>query len=345
MHAITINEPGLQSTIQDLGRWGYQHKGYTVSGAMDHFALKVANILVGNAPGQACIEMTFKGVEVVFPCRTVIAITGADMKPSLNGRPIDMWTSCLVNPGDTLRLGFAQLGMRAYLSVKGGFCQEDFLQSKSTSMQEGSGSNKGQALYKGSFLPIVFNKIPCSYTSRRMKNEFIPTYYKKRNKEIRVIEGPFEECFTNKSIQTFYGSEYTVSNEINRVGYRLKGSSLEFKGKVGRLISVSMSTGSIQVPGEGLPIILCVERRTHGGYPVIATIISVDMSKIAQCSPGDKVSFTKVTLDEAHKFLKEREDILNSASSYEPIGPEEKLMSLPDMVDNQYLQMYKEFFE
>ncbi|MBA1336629.1 MAG: Allophanate hydrolase 2 subunit 2 [Firmicutes bacterium] len=344
MYEITVNDPGLQSTIQDLGRWGYQSKGYSVGGAMDHFALKAANILIGNDPGEACLEMTFKGVEVTFPCRAVIAVTGADMKPSLNGKPLEMWASYLVNSGDVLKLGVAQAGLRTYLSVKGGFAFKPFLGSKSTSLQEKSGSNAGQALQKGSTLPISFSDIPDDYAPKKMKASLIPAYYHENRKEIRVIGGPFEDSFTQKGIQTFYDSEYTVGHEISRVGYRLEGQPIEYEGEAGRLISLSMTTGSIQVPGGGMPIILCAERRTHGGYPVIATVISVDMSKVAQCRPGDKIRFVKVSLEEAHRLLKERENLLHDDSTMEAIEPEEVLMHLPDMVDNQYYQLYNEFF-
>lgn len=344
MFNIIVHDPGLQSTIQDLGRWGYQSKGYSVGGAMDQFALKAANILVGNDPSEACIEMTLKGVEITFPCRTVIAVTGADMKPRLNEKPIEMWTSYLIKSGDVLKFEVALVGLRTYLSVKGGFAFKPFLGSKSTSLQEGTGSNEGMALQKGCTLPMSFSIMSDDYIPRKLKANLIPSYYHENCKEIRVIEGPFEDYFTQKGIQTFYESEYIVGNDINRVGYRIEGPSIEHKGEAGQMISLSMTTGSIQVPGGGLPIILCVERRTHGGYPVIATVASVDMSKIAQCRSGDKIRFVKISIEEAHRLLIEQESLLNNEYSMKTVDLVEVLMRLPDIEEDYYHQLYDEFF-
>lgn len=342
---LVINDPGALSTIQDIGRWGHQDKGYSVSGAMDHFALKAANILVGNDPGEACLEMTFNGVKATFQCEAVIAITGADMKPCLNGKPIDMWASHLINNGDTIEFGIAQSGFRTYLSIKGGFDFKPFLGSKSTTLQEKSGSNAGQALKRGDILPITFSSTTGDYIQRRINGSFIPDYYRQNHKIIRVIAGPFETHFTDKGIKTFYETIYTVGNENNRTGCRLEGQPIEHKGEAGRMISVSVTAGSIQVPGGGLPIILCTERRTHGGYPIIATVASVDMPKVAQCKPGDRISFVKISLEEAHRLLREQKDLLNDVTLIEVIEPEEILMRLPNIADEQYQQLYKEFFE
>lgn len=344
MHVITITDPGILSTLQDLGRWGYQHKGYSVGGAMDHFALKVANMLVGNDFGEACLEMTFKGIEAIFRCKAMIAITGADMRPSLNGEPLEMWSSYVVDSGDILKFQAAQSGMRTYMSIKGGFDFKPFLGSKSTSVQEKLGSDMGQALHKGSVLPIVTYVRTYDNTPKRLRRSIIPDYYQKNYKRIRVIGGPFEDYFTHESIQTFYKTEYTVGHGVNRVGCRLEGQPLKTKGEAGRLISVGMTTGSIQVPGRGLPIILCAERRTHGGYPVIATVASVDMPKVAQCRPGDIIKFVRITLEEAHSLLKEQENMFKDSSLMEVIEPEEILMRLPDMVDCYYHKLFNEFF-
>ena len=319
MYEMKINDPGLQSTLQDLGRWGFQSKGYSVGGAFDQFALKAANLLVGNDPGEAGIEMMFKGMEITFPCKTVVAMTGADMKPSLNGRSVDMWTSYVVKPGDTLKMGMADAGLRAYLSVRGGFLVTPFLGSKSISVQETVGSCGGTPLKKGSVLPIRESVVSDDVLMKRIAPDCIPDYYRASNKEIRVVAGNFDDQFTQKGIETFYNTEFIVGNDINRVGYRLEGETLEQKVEAGRLISTSMTTGSIQVPGGGQPIILCVERRTHGGYPVIATVVSVDIAKVAQCQPGDRIRFKKVSLEEAHRLLREREAVLRDSATFQAV--------------------------
>lgn len=316
MNEMIIYNSGLQSTFQDLGRWGHQSMGYSVGGAMDTFALQAANLLTENDPGEACIEMLMMGIEVSFTRNTVIAITGADMRPEINGKPVEMWVSHWLKAGDRLKMNSAVTGMRAYLSVKGGFAIKPYLGSKSTGIQEKTGWRGGSLLLNGYKVGVNGENL-LKFKQRRFRKKCIPGYYTSSEKEIRVIGGPFEDHFSAKGLDVFYHTLYRVGNDINRVGYRLEGEPIEQKVEAGQLISLSMATGSIQVPGGGQPIILCVERRTHGGYPVIATVTSTDMARVGQCRTGDVIHFQKISVEEAHRNLKEQELLLRQGKALE----------------------------
>jgi len=313
---LLLKDAGYFTTIQDLGRWGGQSQGFCVSGAMDHFALKVANLLVGNNIGEACLEMTFKGAEIQFTGNALIALTGGDMLPEINHEPISQWKTIKINSGDILALKSVKSGFRSYLSIKGGFNVSlfSFLGSKSTTSREEIGGFEGRAIRKGDV--IEFNSNNDFNSEReikyfRLKNRYIPKYDSKI-KKIRVIDGPYSENFTEKGIKTFYDSLFLVSTDIDRTGYWLEGPLIEHKVDAGRLISGAMVTGAIQVPGSGKPIILTAERRTHGGYPVIATVASVDLPIIAQSKPEDKIKFELIDLTEAQDLLKQENNFFKN---------------------------------
>ena len=314
MGKLLLKDAGYFTTIQDLGRWGGQSQGFCVSGAMDHFALKVANLLAGNNIGEACLEMTFKGAEIQFIGNALIAFAGGDMLPEINHEPISQWKTIRINSGDILALKSVKSGFRSYLSIKGGFNVPLFLGSKSTTLREEIGSFKGRAIRKGDV--IEFNSNNDFNSEReikysRLKNRYIPKYDSKI-KKIRVINGPYSENFTEKGIRTFYNSLFLVSTDIDRTGYRLEGPLIEHKVDAGRLISGAMVTGAIQVPGSGKPIILTAERRTHGGYPAIASVATVDLPIIAQSRPGDKFKFELIDLAKAQDLLKQENNFFKN---------------------------------
>jgi len=312
MGELLFKDGGYLTTVQDLGRWGSQSQGFCISGAMDHFAVKVANLLVGNNFREACLEMTFKGVEIQFKGANIISITGADMLPEINNTPIPQWKTISINSGDILTFKSAQSGLRTYLSIKGGFDVPIILGSKSTTPREKMGGFMGRAIRKGDVIKTNFNfskqkELQCF----QLKDEYIPKYDNKI-KKIRVIKGPYSENFTEKGIKTFYNSIFSVSADIDRTGYRLEGPFIEHKVDAGRLISGAMVTGAIQVPGSGKPIILTVERRTHGGYPTIATVASVDLPIVAQSRSGEKLKFKSIDLIEAQNLLTKENIFFNN---------------------------------
>lgn len=302
MAKLTVISPGPLSTIQDEGRFGYMSTGFSPSGAMDVYSMKLANILVGNAPGDGVIEMTFMGMTVQFDCTTVIALTGADMHPAVNGKNIDMYAAVEVHAGDVLTLKAATKGMRTYLAVAQGFAISPVMGSMSTNLKCGLGGFQGRRLEKGDEIPLR-QSIPLSFVGgRRMQpdNEY-PSLIR-----VRVILGPQEEYFTEKGIETFLSTEYTVSDKSDRMGVRLEGMGIENKNGVD-IISDGIVTGSVQVPASGMPIILMADRQTTGGYAKLATVISADLPKIAQARPGNKICFEAVSGKEAIKLLRKQE--------------------------------------
>lgn len=332
MGLIFLNA-GSFTTIQDLGRLGMQHEGFSPGGAMDSFSLKIANLLVGNNLGEACIEMTAIGAKIEFDEDAIIAITGADMEPKIKGQGVPaLWKTNKINAGEIIEFGKAKTGFRSYLSVKGIFDIPQIFGSKSTTNREKIGGidGKGKIIENGDRIYLKEESIlDICNDFLELKDKYIPKY-NEIIKKVRVLKGPYEDHFTKKGIQTFYSSVYEVSNHVDRTGYRLFGNHIEHQVDAGRMISGGMITGAIQVPGDASPIVLTVERRTHGGYPTIATIISVDLPIISQSKPGDKIKFVEVTQEEAIKEL-EREKIFFDNFKYFTINFNEKLFNIPNI--------------
>lgn len=303
---IKIIKPGPFTTIQDKGRWGYQRFGISVAGAMDDFATRVANILVGNDEYSAVIESTFLGPEIQFDCDEIISITGADMKPRLNGRQVPMWTTVLVNEGDILSFSNAERGLRTYVAFSRGINVPEIMGSKSTFTRGELGGYKGRKLASGDEIDLGIRDL-CNLGGY-LPSEFIPIY--KEEEIIRVIMGPQDDCFTEEAIDTFLGSKYTITSEADRMGYRLDGPKLTHKNGAD-IISDGIVFGSIQAPGHGAPIIMMADRATTGGYTKIATVITPDLSILAQMGPGKSVNFKSISLDEAHHIYKECQNRIN----------------------------------
>jgi biotin-dependent carboxylase-like uncharacterized protein len=266
-----------------------------VSGAMDVFSLELANLLVGNDPGDACLEATISGPELEFTGETWVAITGADMDPHINGMGIPMNTAIDVRPGD--RLGFRGLksGCRSYIAFAGGIAIPPVMGSRSTYLRAGTGGFKGRALMQGDELQLgeSIGK-PCL---KRIPDGLIPEY--KHEQTIRVISGPEAHYFGMAGLRSFLSAEYTVTARSDRMGYRLSGEPIEHREGMTNIISSGISLGTVQVPGDGQPIILMADRQTSGGYARIANVITVDLTLLAQMRPGDIIRFSETTLDVA----------------------------------------------
>ncbi|WP_097027271.1 biotin-dependent carboxyltransferase family protein [Clostridium peptidivorans] len=306
MGEIKIKNPGLLTLIQDKGRYGYQQFGVPVSGVMDSFSHRVANILVGNDENEALLEVTILGPEIEFMNDSLIAITGGDLSPVLNGNSIPMWESICVKRGDTLGFGQIKNGCRSYIAFTGGIQIEKVMGSRSTYVKAKIGGLHGGSLKSGDILTIGDLKDGLTSTKyRKLPNENIPTYSK--DIEVRVILGPQDDYFTEKGIDKFLSAEYKVTNECDRMGYRLEGEVIEHVNG-GDIISDGINFGAVQIPSHGQPIIMMADRQTAGGYTKIANVISIDLPKIAQAKPGDCIKFKKVTLDEAQGLLKEIEE-------------------------------------
>ena len=290
--------PGILTTVQDLGRSGYQRYGVPVAGAMDSFAAKVANILAGNAENSACLEMTIKGPTLKALNQCNIAITGADLSPTVNGQSIDTWTSRPMKKGDMLFFSNAQEGCRGYLAVSGGIEVPVVLASRSTYVRGGFGGYKGRALRKGDVLLGTFSKP--STRIRQVPQDYIPRYTSPAT--IRVVLGPQDDFFTENGIKTFLNSTYEVTPDSDRMGYRLSGQAIEHSGAP-EIVSDGTAVGTIQVPGDRMPIVLMRDAGTTGGYPKIAHVISPDLDQVSQLTPGDSIRFKRIEIREAHEIV------------------------------------------
>jgi biotin-dependent carboxylase-like uncharacterized protein len=302
MPSVIIHSAGLLTTVQDAGRYGYQRFGMPVSGAMDIFSFELANLMVGNDPGAACLEATIAGPEIVFTDETTVAVTGADMGPHINGQGIPLNTAVIVKQGD--RLGFTGLknGCRSYIAFAGGIDVAPVMGSRSTYLRAGIGGLDGRALTEGDVLPL--GEAKGKIRIRDIPENLIPEY--KHSQVIRVISGPEAQYFGTEGLRSFLTTEYHVTAQSDRMGYRLSGEMIIHKeGKAG-IISAGISAGTVQVPGNGQPIILMADRQTSGGYARIANVITVDLSLLAQMKPGDTIRFNEITLDRAQQLLIDR---------------------------------------
>lgn len=294
---------GFQTLIQDRGRIGYGQYGVSGCGAMDEYAHRVGNILVGNDENEASLEVLMIGPTIKFNEYTQIAITGADLGASLNGKNIDIWRSYEINPGDRLSFKGAKSGVRAYISIAGGIDVPIVMGSKSTYTRGKIGGFEGRALKKGDYISTFFEERDFTI-NKKIYDEYIPKY--DTNIVLRMVKGPQFDCFSEIETNKFLDNEYKVTNEIDRMGCRLEGESIKhIKGA--DIISDGISYGAIQVPGHGKPIIMLADRQTSGGYTKIGNVISVDLYKLAQAKPNDSIKFELIDIYEAHRLLKEQE--------------------------------------
>jgi biotin-dependent carboxylase-like uncharacterized protein len=319
MGVIEVQAPGLLTTVQDLGREGFGPLGVSPSGAADAVALRIGNRLVGNAEGAAGLEMTLLGGTFQFPMGAVIALTGSDFGATLDGVPVDPWTSHPAALGQTLRVGPSVFsGARCYLCVRGGIGVEPFLGSASTHLLSGLGGHQGRALRKGDVLTFGLAKegppqwLPLGVPRHRRRTVAAKALGRLApRKVLRVTVGPQSDWFPKAAQKVFYQSTYSVTEEANRMGLRLKGTALPETAR-GEMISEGVSLGAIQIAAGGLPIILFVEQQTTGGYPKIANVISADFHSLGQLRPRDEVRFQRVSFETARKLLIEQEKLLAS---------------------------------
>lgn len=304
---IKVLKPGLQTTVQDLGRTGYQQFGISPSGAMDTYSLQMANLLVGNPLNEAGLEAAILGPSLEALSDVAIAICGGNLQPMVNGKKASMWKSFVFNKGDILSFGKVESGARAYIAFAGGIDVPLVLGSKSTFINGAIGGFNGRAMEAGD----VLKGRPFVRRNRFLHKDFIPEY--KAHLDIRVIPGPHLDKFHPGAIERFLSEEYTVSPQSNRMGYRLEGPELGHIGGAD-IISDAIPAGGIQVPSNGQPIILMAERQTTGGYARIATVISVDIPLLAQAMPGTKICFIKITIEEAQELYRKQRKLFNVLS-------------------------------
>ena len=319
METIKILDAGLLTTVQDLGRYGFQRYGVSASGVMDEYSAKIANKLVGNKVGEAVLETTLKGVQIEFLQNTAVAITGGNCDVTLNGTKIELWQSYLVNRGDILKMGICRSGLRNYLAFSGGVDVPVIMNSKSTNLKAKVGGFNGRKLMTGDILSVGVGSLEAPLT---LNKHYIPTYSK--DIKVGVILGQQDDHFTEAGIKTFLNETYTVTQESDRMGIRVSsvsGATIEHKNGAD-IISDGITFGAIQVPGSGQPIVMMADRQTTGGYTKIGNVISSDLAKLAQATPGTKVKFVEYTLEQAVQAIKNNDIIINNQNSY--ISPVKK---------------------
>jgi antagonist of KipI len=275
---------------------------------MDHEALVLANRLVGNGDNAAGLECTLIGPRLQFTDARLVAVTGADMAPTLNGEAFPTWQGLPVKAGDVLRLGSARSGVRAYVTVAGGIETPLVLGSRSTYPRGRLGGFEGRALRKGDRLPLGGSST--ALRPRRVSPERIPAYGSLAR--VAVVLGPQDDRFTSAGIAAFLEGPYEVLPQSDRMGARLKGPFIEHTHGHD-IISDGVAMGSIQVIGEGQPIVLLADRQSAGGYTKIATVCSFDLGRIAQLKPGGSLRFHRVTVAEAHAMLRDSRRALDGA--------------------------------
>lgn len=311
--SIKVLHQGLLTTIQDLGRYGFQKFGVIVGGAMDSYSLRLGNLLVGNTENEAALEITLYGTTLQFEEDTLIAITGANFLPTINDRPAPLWSPIIVRKNSVLKFHTAIDGSRAYIAIAGGIDIPEVMGSKSTYLRANIGGFKGRALQKGDVLPLTSSKIFNSKTSKiRQKNKgnwsinYNELINLGKHQIIRVIQGTEFDRFDKESQYKLLTEVFTLSLQSDRMGYRLEGSSLSLSENF-ELLSEGVTFGTIQIPPSGQPIILMADRQTTGGYPKIGQVISADLPTLAQLPPKATIQFKLVTLEEAEQAFIQNE--------------------------------------
>lgn len=298
---IRVLKAGMMTTVQDLGRPGYQSQGFGVSGVMDVRSFKIANLLLDNPENEAVLEFTLIGPTLQFTSETIIAITGGDFQPMINKEPAKMYTAIYMQKGDILEFKGCRTGSRGYIAFSSYLDIPVVMGSRSTNLKCAIGGLKGRRLLNEDYLGF------------RMKRRYLP-YFLSRSLDIdefgqeevtlRVVMGPQDDCFTKQGRETFLNNEYTVTSEFDRMGCRMEGPFIASKDTTD-IISDGIAFGSVQVPSHGKPIILLSDRQTTGGYAKIATIASVDIPKLVQMKTDNKVRFQSIEVEEAQQLMME----------------------------------------
>ncbi|MFZ1144835.1 MAG: biotin-dependent carboxyltransferase family protein [Bryobacteraceae bacterium] len=291
MNQLRVLEAGGQTTVQDLGRFGWAHFGVSASGAADPLALRAGNLLVGNAENAAALEMTLLGGAFEFENEAVIALTGSDF-----GAGLPLWTPLAVKAGRSIRCGATRSGARCYLCVRGGVAAARVMGSASVHLATGVG---GRALRPRDVLPIGDAAV------RQPRRAVDPPPFL-RSGPLRATRGPQAEWFGEE----LYRGSWAVSEESNRMGLRLRGEPIP--SPAGHMLTEGVGLGAVQVPPDGQPIILFVEHQTTGGYPKPANVISADFWRLGQLRPRDRTAFESVTIEQALSALRATEEWLYS---------------------------------
>jgi len=300
---LKIIKPGLATTVQDRGRPGYYNVGIPLSGALDQYALRLANLLVGNHECAAALECTLLAAEIEFTADGIVAVAGAETTPKLNGAAMPLHESFAVKAGDKLAFDFMRSGARLYVAVAGGIDVPPVLGSRSTYGLGAFGGFQGRKIAAGDVLPAG-QPSPCARAGRRVSSDL--TVQCAKEQELRVLPGLYDHNFTAEATESFYSDTWSVCSEADRIGYRFKGGrALPFKKRAppfgagsdpSNIVDAGYPYGSIQVPAGQEPIILLRDAVSGGGYAMIGVVISADMDRIAQMQPNYKARFKRIDM-------------------------------------------------
>lgn len=311
---FTVASPGLQTTVQDLGRFGYYHLGIPQSGAMDNYSAQAANALVGNEPNAAVLECTYTGPTLTFSKGTTIAVTGASTAVQLNGEEIPTWSQCDVKAGDELSFGFITEGSRFYIALRGGIDVPEVLGSRSTYALCGIGGFRGRKLAAGDELSTFDSTAPLPKATKvpaNMRPEF------SKAQTVRVVPGLYDHKLTKAGRKNLLEAAWTLTPVADRGGLRYQGPGVEWNNAPqpfgagadpSNIVDAGYAVGSIQIPGGTQPIILHRDAVSGGGYAMVATVISADMDIVSRAAPGTETHFHEVTMDQALAARKDYND-------------------------------------
>ena len=309
---VRVLKPGMSTTIQDRGRFGYYSVGIPPSGSLDQFSSFAANLLVGNPEGAAVLECTYLGPQLLFEAPSVVAVTGADLPPLVNRVPRPLWESFEVTEGDVLSFDYLTAGARAYIAFAGGIDVPEVLGSRSTYTLGSIGGIDGRVLAEGDWIAI--GPVDGSSTGRSVPEHFRPTH--QYHREIRVMMGLFDHRLTDTGRETFLGTDWRLTPVADRTGFRYQGAELEFKDRTppfgagsdpSNIVDAPYPIGSIQVPSGIEPIVLHRDAVSGGGYVMVATVIGADMDFVGQSPPNITTRFVAVDLETALQARRDRE--------------------------------------
>jgi antagonist of KipI len=308
MSGVRVIRPGMLTTIQDEGRWGYQSRGVPVGGPMDPLSHRLANALVGNRRTAAALEITLLGPELEFEDQRVIAVTGADFELTLDGRPAQSGSPFMVAAESRLRFGTRRRGARAYLAVQGGMAVPPVLGSRATHVISGVGGRPLKAGDRLSLGPVE----AAARTGTAPADPLVPL--PEGIARVRVLPGPQTDAFAPQALDALQSAAYIVGQQSDRMGFRLEGPRLEH-ARSADIISDATPLGVLQVPASRQPILLMADRQTTGGYPKIATVVTADIPLAGQLGPGDRIAFAVCTPLEAMAALIAQEQALMAVES------------------------------
>lgn len=304
---LRVEDPGLFTTVQDLGRPHAIASGVSPGGAMDRFAHRAANLLAGNDPAAATLECTLRGPRLVALSECVVAVTGADLSPKVNAEAVETWSTVPLREGDTLSFGSRRSGMRAYVAVGGGITADRWLGSLSTNLLAQRGGMHGRRLQAGD---VIEGEPPeHTFPRRTLPQQLRPSY---SARELHVIAGPHFMRLTAESRSALHAGPFAVGRDSDRMGYRLIGPALGADGK--EVLSFGLVAGAVQLPPGGEPILLMADHQTAGGYFVIATVVSASLPVAAQLGPGAEFRFAPTTFEQAAELRRAQRDALASLS-------------------------------